>query len=131
MANKERPLSPFLIYRPQITWVPSITHRITGLALGLGAVLLTWWLNAAALDAEDFRAVQSFIDSWIGRTLLLIFTFALFFHFMNGIRHLFWDFGKGFEMSNVRWSGWLVVIGSVVLTIGSWLLGYAMLGGGQ
>jgi succinate dehydrogenase / fumarate reductase, cytochrome b subunit len=89
-----RPLSPHLqIYRPQITSVLSISHRATGLALSLGTLLLVWWLVALARGPEAFASVQSFVGSWLGRLLLLGWTFSLFFHLANGIRHLCWDAG--------------------------------------
>ncbi len=112
-----RPLSPHLqIYRPQISWIPSIIHRATGAALGLGTLWLAWWLIAAATGAPAFAAVQSFSGSLIGRILLLGFTWSLSFHLLNGIRHLFWDLILGLEKPTMRVSGWTVVVGSVVLT---------------
>ena len=93
-----RPLSPHLqVYRWQWTFVLSILHRITGVALGVGTVLLAWWLLAAATGPEAFAAARAFIGSIAGRFILLGFTFALFYHLANGIRHLFWDFGLGLD----------------------------------
>lgn len=127
MARQPRPLSPHLqVYRPQITSVLSIAHRISGVALGAGALLLTWWLVAAAEGPESFDNVQSIIGSWYGRLFLFGFTLALFFHLCNGVRHLFWDLGYGLELRSVYRSGWVVMVLTVVLSFLSWLLGYAI-----
>src|SRR5258708_21896065 len=94
-----RPLSPHLqVYRPQLTSVLSITHRATGVALAIGTLLLVWWLLAAATGPEQFAVVQAVLGSWIGRLLLLGWTWALFYHLANGIRHLFLDAGRGLEL---------------------------------
>jgi succinate dehydrogenase / fumarate reductase cytochrome b subunit len=125
MAEIERPLSPHLqIYRWQITSVLSILHRLTGVALGLGALLLAWWLIATAMGPETFATVQGFLRSILGRVILLGFTFALFFHLCNGIRHLAWDLGLGLDIPTVTRSGWAAVVTSVALTVLAWVLGY-------
>src|SRR5690606_1427727 len=99
MISSRRPLSPHLqIYRPQITSTLSILHRLTGIALGGGTLLLTWWLVAAAAGPEAFATAQGFICSIVGRLLLFGWSFALFYHLCNGIRHLVWDAGYGFEI---------------------------------
>ncbi len=129
MAQPDRPLSPHLqIYRWQITNTLSILHRLTGVALGVGTLLMAYWLIAIAAGPEAFATAQDLVGSIVGRIVLLGFTFALAFHFSNGIRHLFWDTGKGFELSTVHTSGWIVVIASVVLTLATWILGYAVRG---
>ena len=126
MAQVERPISPHLqVYKPQLTSVLSILHRITGVGLGAGTLLLAWWLVAAAYGPDQFETVRAFIASWFGRLLLFGFTFSLFYHLCNGIRHLFWDAGWGFELKTVYTSGWLVVIASLGLTAVSWIAGYA------
>ena len=118
-----RPLSPHLqIYRPQISSVLSILHRITGVGLALGAVLVVWWLLAAATGPEYFATVDGLLTSWIGHMVLLGVTWALAYHLLNGIRHLFWDMGYGFEIETVDKTGWAVVIGSAVLTVLLWLV---------
>lgn len=125
-----RPLSPHLqIYRPQITSVLSISHRATGLALSLGTLLLVWWLVALARGPEAFASVQSFVGSWLGRLLLLGWTFSLFFHLANGIRHLCWDAGYGFEIKTAEISGWVVVGAAAVLTVIVWVAGLAAMAG--
>lgn len=127
MASENRPLSPHLqVYKPQITSVLSILHRTTGVGLGIGTLLLAWWLIAAAAGAEAFETAQAFIGSVIGRILLFGFTIALFYHLSNGIRHLVWDAGYGFELSTVAKSGWAVLIATVVLTLLAWVAGYGM-----
>ncbi|MFZ5789487.1 MAG: succinate dehydrogenase, cytochrome b556 subunit [Pseudomonadota bacterium] len=129
MTTNDRPLSPHLqIYRPQITSVLSILHRITGMALAAGSLLLVYWLIAAAAGAEAFATAQALIGSVPGRLLLFGWSFALFFHLANGIRHLFWDMGLGFELKTVTLSGWTVVIASFLLTLVAWFLGYWQMG---
>jgi len=129
MTAKNRPISPHLqVYRPQITSVTSILHRLSGIALAVGAVLLAWWLIAAASGDPAFDAVSSFIDSIIGRIILLGFTVALFFHFCNGIRHLMWGAGFGYALTTANRTGWAVIIATVILTIAAWVAGYAVKG---
>lgn len=130
MASDNRPLSPHLqVYRPQLTSVMSIFHRLTGIALAIGTLLLVWWLVAAAAGPAAFDTAQSFIGSIIGRILLFGWTFALLYHLCNGIRHLAWDTGRGFEIATAYASGWLVVIAAAVLTVLVWVVGYAAQGG--
>ena len=124
MTGPTRPLSPHLqIYRPQWTSILSILHRATGLALAGGTVLLVWWVVATALGAEHYAVVQSVIGTWFGQLVLLAFSWALFYHLCNGIRHLFWDAGYGFELRNAFRTGWLAVAGSLVLTVLAWAIG--------
>lgn len=119
-----RPLSPHLqIYRPQITSVLSIMHRFTGIALSAGTLLLVAWLVAAAKSAAAYAAVGGFIGSRIGLVLLFGWTAALFFHLLNGIRHLAWDAGWGFDLPQVHRTGWAVVIGTAALTVLVWIIG--------
>lgn len=126
MMPASRPLSPHLqIYRWQITSVLSILHRLTGLALSVGTLLLVWWLVALASGPDAFATAQAFVGSWLGRLLLLGWSFSLFFHLANGIRHLFWDAGYGFEIKTTTASGWAVVVTSVALTVIAWVAGLA------
>jgi succinate dehydrogenase / fumarate reductase cytochrome b subunit len=128
--SASRPLSPHLqIYRPQITSVLSISHRATGLALSVGTLLLVWWLVALARGPEAFASAQSFVGSWFGRLLLLGWTFSLFFHLANGIRHLCWDAGYGFEIKTATISGWVVVAVSAALTVIVWVVGLVAMAG--
>jgi succinate dehydrogenase / fumarate reductase, cytochrome b subunit len=130
MPSQERPLSPHLqVYRWQLTSVMSIVHRVTGVALAVGTLLLVYWLIAAAVGPGAFAAAQEFIGSILGRTLLFGWTVALFYHLCNGIRHLFWDAGRGFELRAAYASGWTVVIVTVVLSVIAWIAGYAAMGG--
>ncbi|MEC7489755.1 MAG: succinate dehydrogenase, cytochrome b556 subunit [Pseudomonadota bacterium] len=129
MAGHNRPMSPHLqVYKPQLTSVLSILHRGTGIALAVGTLLLVWWLLAAATGERAFADVQAFMGSWLGRLLLFGWSYSLFYHMCNGIRHLFWDAGKGFDLKNVYRSGWLVVIGSIGFTAAAWIWGYSSMG---
>ena len=130
MADVNRPLSPHLqVYRPQITSILSVIHRGTGVFLGAGTLLLAWWLIAAAAGPAEFASVQACLSSWIGRLVLLGFTFSLFYHLCNGIRHLFWDIGAGFELKTVTITGVLVLLAAGGLTLIAWIIGYAVRGG--
>lgn len=129
MASQNRPLSPHLqVYKPQLTSVLSITHRATGVALAVGTLLLVWWLVAAATGESAFADVQAFIGSWFGRLLLFGWSYALFYHLCNGIRHLFWDAGKGMELDAAYSSGRLVIAASIILTAAVWIWAYATMG---
>ncbi len=127
MSRGNRPLSPHLqVYRPQLTSVLSILFRIMGVATSVGSIVLIWWLAAAASGAEYFELVQSFLGSWFGRLLLFGWTFALVFHLCNGIRHLYWDAGKGLELETAYASGKAVIVFSVIITLGLWGLAYVV-----
>jgi succinate dehydrogenase / fumarate reductase cytochrome b subunit len=124
-----RPLSPHLqVYKPQITSVLSITHRATGIVLSLGVVLLVAWLMAAAAGPEYYAAAQACAGSWLGYLFLFGFSVCLFYHLLNGIRHLFWDAGHGFELETVTRTGWAVLVGTVLLTAIAWILGLSVMG---
>ncbi|MBI1775684.1 MAG: succinate dehydrogenase, cytochrome b556 subunit [Proteobacteria bacterium] len=130
MPPAQRPLSPHLqIYKPQLTSVLSIIHRGTGIALTAGTLLLVYWLLAAALGPESFADAQALIGSWFGYLVLFGWSLSLFFHLANGIRHLFWDAGFGFELDQVYASGWVVVGAAVGLTVLAWVVGLVALGG--
>jgi succinate dehydrogenase / fumarate reductase, cytochrome b subunit len=94
----------------------SIAHRITGVGLTLGCLLVSWWLLAAATDAAYFEMVDGLLTSWVGNVVLLGSTFALWYHFANGIRHLAWDMGIGFDLKQAETSGKAAVAAAVVLT---------------
>ena len=120
---KERPISPHLqVYKPQITSVLSIFHRITGVALTFGLILLVAWIFTLSLGEDYFEYFVMFIKSWFGLLILFGFTFALNYHLCNGIRHLFWDAGYGYEIETVHKSGLAVLVISFVLTILIWYL---------
>ncbi|MEM9145589.1 MAG: succinate dehydrogenase, cytochrome b556 subunit [Pseudomonadota bacterium] len=113
-----RPLSPHLqVYRFQWTMALSILHRITGCALSLGALLVVWWLMAAATSPSYFAFADGLMTSWIGNLIMLGSLWALCYHTANGIRHLVWDTGHGFDLATAERTGQAVVIASVVLTL--------------
>jgi len=113
-----RPLSPHLqVYRPEFTSVLSIMHRITGVGLTLGALLVVWWLLAAASDPDYFAMVDGLMTSWLGHLVMIGSLWALCYHGCNGVRHLIWDMGYGFELDTAWKSGMAVLGGSVALTL--------------
>jgi len=123
-----RPLSPHLqVYRPQITSTLSIFHRFTGIGLGVGTLLLVWWLVAAAVSDTAYAAVAWFVGSWLGYLLLFGWTVCLWYHFCNGIRHLGWDFRYGFEVQTLRATGIATLIATAVLTVLTWVIGLLVL----
>lgn len=129
MASEGRPLSPHLqVYRPQLTSVLSIMHRGTGIALAFGTFLLVWWVFSIAHSETAFSNIQAFLASWLGRLMLLAWSYALFYHLCNGIRHLFWDAGRGFDLDIAYRNGWLVVGASILLTVIAWVWGYVSIG---
>lgn len=107
----------------------SIFHRITGVALTVGTLLLVYWLLAAAAGPEAYADARALIGSWFGRVLLLGWSYALFYHLLNGIRHLAWDAGWGFELKTAYATGLLMAASSVGLTLVAWFAGYAAAGG--
>lgn len=114
----ERPLSPHLqIYRPQLTAITSILTRITGNALIVGVVLAVWWLLAAATSAEYFGTANAVATSWFGDLVFTGSLWAIWYHYLAGLRHLYYDAGKGLDIATAEKLGWGVIIGSVVLTV--------------
>jgi succinate dehydrogenase / fumarate reductase cytochrome b subunit len=129
MSQTNRPLSPHLqVYRPQLTSVLSISHRASGIVLSAGAIALTLWLLALASGPAAFAGASAVFGSIPGKLLMFLFTLALFYHLCNGVRHLFWDAGYGFELETVYASGKAVVAASAVLTLALW--GFVLAGGG-
>ncbi len=123
MSKSDRPLSPHLsIYRWPITMTLSILHRGTGVAMSLGFVVLVAWLFDAAAGEEAYAVFVRAMGSTIGVLMLIGWSFAFFFHLSNGVRHLFWDTGRGFEMQQANASAWLVLVASTVLTAGFWMM---------
>ncbi len=120
MTSKQRPISPFMLgpyYRPQITSVLSILHRITGvILLVIGAPILLWWLVSLGQGPEAYARMQDLMSGVPGRLASLAINFCLSFHLFNGIRHLFWDAGKGLDIRTAQTTGWAVVILAVALT---------------
>ncbi len=128
MASRERPLSPHLqVYRWQITMTMSILHRVSGVILTVGAFGLAWWLMAVAAGGDSYLHAAAWLASPLGKLLLFGFSLALVYHLLNGVRHLLWDAGIGFEIPEFYASGWTVAILTVLLTVLIW---YAALAGG-
>jgi succinate dehydrogenase / fumarate reductase cytochrome b subunit len=131
-ARIERPLSPHLqSYRITLTMAMSILHRITGIALYFGTLLLAWWLIAAASGPGAYSNVQAFTHSLIGRLIVFGYTWALLHHLLSGIRHFFWDLGYGFKANEREALTWGALIGGISLTVLLWIGAYAMIGGGR
>ena len=129
-ARRERPLSPHLtIYRPPITMVMSILHRITGGALYFGTLLIAWWLLAAASSPNAYAGIGSFMSSFFGRLILFGYTWALMHHMLGGIRHFIWDTGHGFGPHEREWLAVATLVGSISLTVVIWIIGYLFMGG--
>lgn len=121
MSTKyQRPLSPFMMYRFEYTMILSFLHRMTGCALSVGLLLLAYWLLSLAGGPAAYAQAQEVFSSWPVQFLLLGFSFSFFYHLLNGVRHLFWDVGMGFDKRTARASGWAVFIGGVVLTALLW-----------
>ena len=127
MATRERPLSPHLqVYRWQITMVMSILHRATGVALGVGAFGLAWWLLMFAIGPESAARAMQCVSSPLGTVFVFGFSLALVYHLFNGIRHLAWDAGRGYDIPTVYKSGYTVFALTVVVTVAIW---FFVLGG--
>ena len=128
MATRERPLSPHLqVYRWQITMTMSILHRASGVILTVGAFAFAWWLMALAEGGDSYARAAACLASPFGKLLLFGFSLSLVYHLLNGIRHLLWDAGWGYEIPEVYRSGWVVSVLTVALTAAIW---FAALGGG-
>lgn len=127
MTSRNRPLSPHLqIYRLPLLAIMSITHRATGVALSIGTLLLAYWLGSAAYGPTAYAQASSLIGSPIGYLLLLGWSVALFYHLSNGIRHLLWDAGWGFELPQAYKSGYFVLGTTAVLTVVTWAVGLSV-----
>jgi succinate dehydrogenase / fumarate reductase cytochrome b subunit len=123
MNDSGRPLSPHLsVYRWPITMTLSILHRVTGAGLSVGLLVLAIWLISAASGKNAFDQVNGLLQSGVGRLLLIGCSLAFFFHLCNGIRHLFWDAGRGFEKNQANASSWIVIITTIILTLAYWLV---------
>ena len=123
--SRQRPLSPHLqIYKPQITSMLSILHRATGIALSIGSVILVLWIVALTLGENTYLMYSNLINNWFGKLIIFGFTFSLFYHLSNGIRHLFWDAVYGYDLKHAYISGVAVIISSLSLTSITWLIVY-------
>lgn len=129
MANADlkanRPLSPHLqIYKPIVTMVMSILHRVTGAALYFGTILMAFWLVSAAAGPESYEFAMNIFGSFLGQLILFGFTWALVHHMLGGLRHFIWDLGYGFELSAANWMARATIVGSVSLTVILWIIGF-------
>jgi succinate dehydrogenase / fumarate reductase cytochrome b subunit len=126
----ERPVSPHMqIYRWPLPMVMSILHRITGCALYFGTLLMAWWLTAAGSGPKAYGKIAGFVDSYFGRLVLFGYTWALIHHMLGGIRHLIWDTGRGFSQQERDGLALATGVGSVILTILLWIVGFFLIGG--
>jgi len=124
MTTRTRPLSPHVqIYKMPFTAILSISHRITGVALAVGTLVLAYWLVSAAYGPEAYGHAQALLGSFLGKLVLFGWTAALFYHMCNGVRHLLWDAGKGFEIAEAYKSGRIVLATAAVLTLLAWIIG--------
>ncbi len=127
MSKNNHPVSPHLqIYRLPLAAVLSITHRLTGIFLAFGSALLVCLLLTAAQSAQLYESLAAHFHAWYGQVFLLGFLFSLYLHFCNGIRHLFWDAGYGFELDTVDLTAKLAIVVALVLTLATWLIGGAV-----
>jgi succinate dehydrogenase / fumarate reductase cytochrome b subunit len=131
--QKERPLSPHLqVYKPQLTSMLSILHRATGVFLAMGTIVLVYWLWSVAQGPAAYSAMQACSSHWFAQLVLLGWTFSLFYHLCNGIRHLFWDVGRGYEIDTLYTTGKIVMVAAALLTAVTWALATGLIspGGG-
>lgn len=129
-APAARPLSPHLsIYRPMLSMMMSIVHRLTGVALYFGTALLVWWLLAVASGPAAYATFQAAATSFLGRLVLFGYTFALVHHMLGGLRYLVWDTGRGFGAAEREWMVRATLAGSVILTLVLWAVGGYLMGG--
>jgi succinate dehydrogenase / fumarate reductase cytochrome b subunit len=127
---RERPLSPHIqIYRWPLPMMMSIAHRVTGVGLYVGTLLVAWWLIAASSGPGSYARLSGFMNSWFGRLILFGYTWALLHHMLGGIRHLIWDTGRGFEQHEREWLSLATIVGSAGLTLLLWIVGYFAIGG--
>ncbi len=130
MTMRERPLSPHLsIYKVELPMLLSGLHRITGIALSVGSLLLVAWIESAVYSAEAFATLNRFLGSFIGQLMLFGWTFSLIYHSVSGVRHLLWDTGRLLEVKQIHSSSKIVVAITIVLTLLAWILGGGFPGG--
>ena len=121
MKNNNRPISPHLqIYKPQITSILSISHRFTGIILFFSCFLVCIWLFAMAFNDRLYDLINIFFSGIIGKVILFFITFSFFYHLLNGVRHLLWDIGYGYKITNVYLSGIIVILLTLVINIYIW-----------
>ncbi len=130
MTMNERPLSPHLqIYKVELPMMLSGLHRITGIALSVGSLLLVAWLESAVYSAEAFATLNHFLGGFIGQFMLFGWTFSLIYHSVSGVRHLIWDTGRLLEVKQIHSSSKFVLAIAIVLTLLAWILGGGFPGG--
>ena len=130
MRDDQRPLSPHLqIYKLPLAALLSISHRATGVFLSVGTLILIYWLVCLAAGPQQFATIQGWLGSLLGQAFLFAWSASLYFHLCNGIRHLFWDVGYGFDKAKVEKTNVMVVGSAVAMTIATWLISYAVIGG--
>ena len=123
--NRLRPLSPHLqVYKPQLTSILSILHRGTGIVLSIGSIFLVSWILVLTLGESAYKIYSQLVNNWFGKLVIFGFTFGLFYHLSNGIRHLFWDAGYGYDLKDAYISGFAVIFSSLSLTLITWLIIY-------
>tara|TARA_B100000927_G_C16153441_1_gene344271 strand:- start:150 stop:536 length:387 start_codon:yes stop_codon:yes gene_type:complete len=123
--NRPRPLSPHLqVYKPQLTSILSILHRGTGIVLSIGSIFLVSWILVLTLGESAYQIYSQLVNNWFGKLVIFGFTFGLFYHLSNGIRHLFWDAGYGYDLKDAYISGFAVIFSSLSLTLITWLIIY-------
>ena len=128
MSDSKNPLSPHLqIYRWQISSLLSIAHRITGILNLLGLIFISAWISSAGLGENLFEYFSVFLKSFIGRFILIGFTWSISYHLLSGIRHFFWDLGYGYEIKTANISGVMVIVSSLLLTVLLWLIGRGLI----
>ena len=128
MNDSKNPLSPHLqIYRWQVSSLVSIAHRITGILNFLGLIFISAWISSAGISENLFECFSVFLKSFIGRFILIGFTWSISYHLLSGIRHLFWDLGYGYEIKTANFSGILVILSSLILTIVLWMIGRGLI----
>ena len=121
--NRPRPLSPHLqVYKPQLTSILSILHRGTGIVLSIGSIFLVSWILVLTLGESAYQIYSQLVNNWFGKLVIFGFTFGLFYHLSNGIRHLFWDAGYGYDLKDAYISGFAVIFSSISLTLITWLI---------
>ena len=131
MTTHERPLSPHLqIYKVELPMMLSGLHRITGIALSVGSILLVAWISSAVYSAEAFASMNRFLGGYIGQFVLFGWTFSLIFHSVSGVRHLIWDTGRLLEVKQIYSSSKIVLAIAIVLTLLAWILAGGFPGGG-
>jgi succinate dehydrogenase / fumarate reductase cytochrome b subunit len=128
MNDSKNPLSPHLqIYRWQISSLLSITHRITGILNLLGLIFISAWISSAGIGENLFEYFSVFLKSFIGKFILIGFTWSINYHLLSGIRHFFWDLGYGYEIKTANISGVIVIVSSLLLTVFLWLIGRGLI----